>query len=196
MTVGAVWSPTLSMASKTDIFASTFMITTAGVETPRDTLIETRGYTGRIKIPVSAGGGLSLERQGKWLIGADYKWQKWEDFEAFGRKDSLVNSWQLNVGGEVIPDIEKYSNYLARVHYRLGFNYGKTYLHLRGQDLHEYAISFGFGLPLRGMKTMLNLGGVYGMRGTTTSGLIRESYFKVVIGFSIYERWFVKRKYF
>jgi len=196
VTAGAVYAPTLSMASKADIFATTFFSNAAGIETPRDTLFVTDAYKGRIVIPMMLGGGISFEKPDKWVAGVDYKWQNWEKFRAFGLSDSLVNSWQVSVGGEITPNIDNYNNYLARIRYRLGFNYGRSYLHLRGQDLNEYAITFGLGLPLRGIKTMLHVGGQYGSRGTTSSGLIRESYFKVVIGFSIYERWFIKRKYF
>ena len=196
VTLGAVFSPTLSMAAKTDIFAANFLLNSSGIESPRDTLAATEGYKGRIVIPMMIGGGFSFDKADKWVFGVDYKWQNWEKFKAFNLSDSLVNSWQVNVGGEIIPKIDNYNNYLARVHYRLGFMYGKTYLHLRGQDLNEYAITFGLGLPLRGMKTMLNLGAQYGVRGTTSNNLIRESYFKIVVGFSIYERWFVKRKYY
>jgi len=196
LNLGAVFSPSLSMASKTDIFASTFLISSSGVESPRDTLVVAEGYKGRIIIPMMIGGGFSFDKTDKWTFGVDYKWQNWEKFRAFELSDSLVNSWQINVGGEIIPNTDNYNNYLARIHYRLGFNYGKTYLHLRGQDINEYAISFGFGLPLRGMKTMLNLGAQYGVRGTTSQNLIHESYFKIVVGFTIYERWFVKRKYY
>ena len=142
------------------------------------------------------GGGLSVGKTDNWLLGLDYRWQNWDKFMAFGHSDSLVNSWQLSLGGELIPNNDKYNNYLARIRYRLGFTYGRTYLHLRGQDLNQYTISFGFGLPLRGMKTMLNLAGQYGVRGTTSDQLIKESFFKIVVGFSIYERWFVKRKYY
>ena len=196
LNLGVVYSPTLSMAAKTDIFAATFLINSSGVEAPRDTLVAATDYKGRIIIPMMIGGGFTFEKTDKWNIGVDYKWQQWEKFRAFDQSDSLVNSWQVNVGGEIIPKVDNYTNYLARVHYRLGFNYGKTYLHLRGQDLNEYAITFGLGLPLRGMRTMLNLGGEYGVRGTTSQKLIRESYFKLIVGFSIYERWFVKRKYY
>ena len=196
LNLGAVFSPTLSMAAKTDIFAATFLLNSSGVESPRDTLAATGDYKGRIIIPMMIGGGFSFDKTDKWTIGVDYKWQQWEKFRAFNLSDSLVNSWQINAGGEIIPNADNYNNFLARIHYRLGFNYGKTYLHLRGQDLNEYAFSFGFGIPLRGMKTMLNLGGIYGVRGTTSQKLIRESYFRIVVGFSIYERWFVKRKYY
>jgi hypothetical protein len=196
MTVGAVYSPTLSMSAKTDIFAATFLVNGEGVESARDTLYNTTGYKGRIIIPMMLGGGFSFDKPDSWVVGADFKWQNWEKFTAFNLSDSLVNSWQVSVGGEIIPNNDNYNNYLARTHYRLGFNYGRTYLHLNGQDLNEYSISFGFGFPLRGLKTMLDLTGQYGVRGTTDYNLIRESYFKIVVGFSIYERWFVKRKYF
>jgi hypothetical protein len=166
------------------------------VESFRDTLVLAEDYKGRIIIPMMIGGGFSFAKTDKWVIGVDYKWQNWEKFKAYEQSDSLVNSWQVNVGGEITPKFDNYSNYLARVHYRLGFTYGKTYLHLRNQDLNEYGITFGLGLPLRGMKTVLNLGAQYGVRGTTAEKLIRESYFKLVVGFSIYERWFVKRKYY
>jgi hypothetical protein len=196
LTLGAVFNPSLSMSAKTNVLAQTFLISIDGIEMPHDTLAKAEAVKGRIVIPMLIGGGFSFEKTDKWLIGLDYKWQNWEKFTAFDMSDSLVNSWQVNFGGEIIPKVDNYTNYFARVRYRLGFTYGKTYLHLRGQDINEYAITFGFGFPLRGMKTMLNIGGQYGVRGTTEQNLIRESYFKIVIGFSIYERWFMKRKYY
>ena len=196
LNLGVVFAPSLSMAAKTDIFATTFLAGSSGTESPRDTLVNKTGYTGRIIIPLMTGGGFSFEKTDKWMIGVDYKWQNWEKFRAFNLSDSLVNSWQISVGGEIIPKIDNYTNFLARMHYRLGFTYNKTYLRLRGQDISEYSMSIGFGIPLRGMKTMLNVGGEYGSRGNTSQNLIRESFFKIVVGFSIYERWFIKRKYF
>jgi hypothetical protein len=196
LTLGGVFSPTLNMSAKTNILATTFLVSSSGVESPRDTLANAEGYKGNIVIPMMIGGGFSFERPEKWLIGMDYKWQNWEKFTAFDLTDSLVNSGQISVGGQLIPNIDNYGNYLARIHYRLGFLYNKTYLKLRGQELNEYAVSLGLGFPLRGLKTMVNLGFQFGGRGTTSNHLIKESYFKVVVGFSIYERWFVKRKYF
>ncbi|MEI7500615.1 MAG: hypothetical protein WCK84_09220 [Bacteroidota bacterium] len=196
LNLGAVFNPSLSMSAKTDALAQTFLISAEGIEVPRDTLATAAGFKGRIIIPMMIGGGFCFEKTNKWMVGLDYKWQNWEKFRAFDMSDSLVNSWQVNFGGELVPNADNYSNYFARVRYRLGFTYNKTYLRLRGQDLNEYAITFGFGLPLRGMKTMLNVGAQYGVRGTTSQNLIRESYFKIVIGFSIYERWFIKRKYY
>jgi long-subunit fatty acid transport protein len=195
LNLGAVYAPSLSMSAKTDILANTFLVSSS-TESPRDTLVNKEGSKGRIIIPMLAGGGFSFEKTDKWMVGLDYQWQNWEKFRAFDLSDSLVNSWHVSVGGEIIPNIDNYNNFLARMHYRMGFTYHKTYLRLRDQNINEYAFSVGVGIPLRGMKTMLNLGAEYGSRGNATQNLIHESFFKVVVGFSIYERWFVKHKYF
>lgn len=196
LTLGGVFTPSFNMAAKTDVMATTFLISGASIESPRDTLFNAEGIKGDIVLPVNLGGGFSFEKTDKWMVGVDYKWQNWEKFRAFGQSDSLVNSWQINAGGQIIPNIDNYNNYFARVQYRLGFTYNNTYLSLRNHQLNEYAVALGFGFPLRGIKTMVNLGFQFGARGTIQDQLIKESYFKVVVGFSIYERWFVKRKYF
>jgi len=196
LTAGAVFSPTSGMSAKTDVLAETFLVNSSSGEEIKDTLFMAEALKGKIIIPMMAGGGLALEKPDQWMVGLDYRWQNWANFSAFEMSDSLVNSWQISAGGEIIPKIDNYNNYLARIRYRLGFSFSKTYLHLRNTDLNEYAISIGFGLPLRGVKTMLNLGAQFGSRGTTQQNLIQESYFKFVIGFTIYERWFLKRKYF
>ncbi|MEI6681015.1 MAG: hypothetical protein WCO44_00230 [Bacteroidota bacterium] len=196
LNLGVVYAPTLSMAAKTDVFAYTFLAGSSGTELRRDTLLNEAGYKGKIIIPTMLGGGFSFDKTDKWMVGVDYKWQNWDKFKAFNVGDSLMNSWQISVGGEIIPKIDNYTNFLARMHYRLGFTYNKTYLKLRGQDINEFDFSAGVGIPLRGMKTMLNVGAEYGSRGNISQNLIRENYFKIVVGFSIYERWFVKRKYF
>jgi hypothetical protein len=196
MTAGAVFSTNTSVGAKTDMITQTFFLGSAGTEYPKDTIVEASGYKGTILIPAMVGLGLSFENPDKWLVGADVKWQNWKKFKAFDRSDSLVNSFQVNAGAELIPNINSYTNYLKRIRYRLGFFYNSSYLQLRGKHLNEYAFSVGFGLPLRGVKTMLNIGAQVGTRGTTESSLIKESYFKFIIGFSIYERWFVKRKYY
>jgi hypothetical protein len=140
--------------------------------------------------------GLSIEKPEKWIIGADYRWQNWKNYKAFGSNDSLVNSYQVSAGVELVPDMNNYTNYLKRVRYRMGLRYNSTYLQLRQKHLNEYSVSLGFGLPIRGMRTAINLSAELGTRGTTQSNLINETYFNFVVGFSIYERWFVKRKYF
>ena len=196
MTLGGVFSATTNMNAKTDLIAQTFLLGANETEYIKDTLALSLGVKGKIVIPWMFGGGIALEKPEKWMVGMDYRWQNWKKFTVYDASDSLVNSWQVSVGAEITPNALNYSNYLSRIRYRLGFIYNNTYLQLRSKNLTEYALSLGFGLPLRGVKTMLNVGVQAGMRGTTEFNLIKESYIKLVVGFTIYERWFVKRKYY
>jgi hypothetical protein len=196
MTLGAVFANTTKLSAKTDLLAQTFLLSAGGVEYPMDTIAMASGYKGKVVIPMMIGGGVSVQKPDKWLIGADYKWQNWDKFTAFDISDSLVNSFQVSVGAEIVPDINSYANYLKRIHYRLGFYYTSTYLELRGKHLDEYAITLGLGLPLKGSKTGLIFGLQVGSRGTLEAGLIKETFYRITVGFSINERWFVKRKYY
>jgi hypothetical protein len=195
LTAGAIFGTNTRVNARTDYFATTYF-SSSGTDYPKDTIQSESGVHGTITIPFMYGFGLSFEKPDKWLIGADYRWQNWKSYQAFGVNDSLVNSYQVNAGVELVPDISNYTNYLKRVRYRMGLMYNSTYLLLRQKHLNEYAVSLGFGLPIRGMKTGINLSAELGTRGTTQSNLIKETFFNFVVGFSIYERWFVKRKYF
>jgi hypothetical protein len=196
ITAGAVFAPNTKMKSTADYLVRTFFLSTTKVEYYKDTIAMGNNYKGNIMIPMVVGGGIVLGKSDKWVAGIDGKWQNWEKYTAFGFSDSLVNSYRISAGAEFIPDINGYNSYFKRIRYRIGFNYQGTYLSLRGQHLAEYSGSFGFGLPLKGVKTTLNIGAQIGTRGTTAEGLIRETYFKFILGFSIHERWFVKKKYY
>ncbi len=195
LTAGVIFGTSTKVNAKTDLLATTYFASN-GTEYTKDTLRNEPGTRGTITVPLMFGLGFSFEKPDQWLIGADYRWQNWKNYRAFGMNDSLVNSYCVSAGVEVVPDINNYTNYLKRIRYRLGLRYNSTYLQLRQKHLNEYAVSLGFGLPIRGMKTGINLSAEFGTRGTTQSNLIKETYFNFVIGFSIYERWFIKRKYF
>jgi hypothetical protein len=90
------------------------------------------------------------------------------------------------------------SGYWKKVRYRAGFRYHQTYLNLRENQLTEYGISFGLGLPSRRVqsdKSSINVGFEIGTRGTTENNLINETFFTVHVSLNIYDRWFYKRKY-
>ena len=69
---------------------------------------------------------------------------------------------------------------------------------INNQDLPEYGIAFGMGLPLKREQTtvpQLNIGFEYGKRGQTGNDLIEETFYKINIGITINDRWFIKRRY-
>jgi hypothetical protein len=63
---------------------------------------------------------------------------------------------------------------------------------LRGNQLNDYGITFGVGLPFRNTKTSFNLGFVLGQRGTLKDDLIKENYFNINLSITFHDLWFFK----
>ncbi len=165
------------------------------VEETKDTVEYRPDEKGSFVIPPKFGFGAVYKKSDSWLIGVDFEWQKWSDFEAFGVPDSLYNTMRIAIGGEYTPDHTNISTLFKRMTYRAGARYEQTYLSLRGHQVDEFGISFGLTFPLKKSKTTLDLGLEVGKRGTSKDKLIQENFFSVNFGVSIQEKWFYKRKY-
>ncbi len=157
---------------------------------------------GSVIIPQKYGVGIAMEKYPKYVVGVDITLQDWENFGAY-RPDSinaprsneaLRNSFQLAAGGEFIPDASSVNSYLKRVSYRAGFNYRNTPFYVNNEQIREISVTLGFSLPLSSLSS-LNLALEGGQRGSTTNELIRENYFKVSLGTTFNDRWFIRRKY-
>lgn len=167
----------------------------SGVDLTRDTIVNESAVKGQALLPVNIGAGFSLGKTDKWLVGADIQWQQWEKFTYFGVSDSLQNSLRLSLGGSFNPSASTVSGYWQRVTYRGGLRYSESYLELRGTRINEFGISIGVGLPLPRTRSTINFAAEFGSRGTTTNNLIKENFIKFTLGLSIFERWFIIRKY-
>ena len=173
------------------------------IDQTKDTVLYTPDIKGSVKLPGQYGFGIALRRTDKLLITADVSMQDWTNFDT-AQKGILGNSNRISAGIQYWPDRNTLKGpYFKRVAYRAGFRFANTYLLLNNnQPLTDMAFSFGLGLPLRITKVgenynqaMLNLSFELGQRGTTENSLIKENYARVVLGFSINEKWFVQRKY-
>lgn len=165
------------------------------VETVKDTVEYIPNEKGTIVVPQRFGFGVTFKKEGRWLVGADFEWQNWEEFGAYGIADTLSNSWRVAVGGEFIPKHTNISSLFKRITYRGGLRYNQSYLNFGGTQINEFGISFGFGFPMKKSKTGIDLGFEIGRRGTTDNNLIQENFVNVLLGISIQEHWFHKRKY-
>ena len=88
-----------------------------------------------------------------------------------------------------------FSKYWKRIVYRAGLRYSDVGLNINNQNINEFGINFGVGLPLGGTFSNANIGFEFGERGTTTADLIKEKYFNIHLSLSLNSRWFQKRKY-
>ncbi len=150
-----------------------------------------------LKIPTRTTVGLGFGENKKWFLGGEYSFQNFGDFEnAFLGIDNVVynDASTFAFGTYFIPDYRSLSGYFKRITYRAGVRYDVTGLEVNNKEINNFGITFGFGLPLTNNFSNLNLGFELGRRGTTDANLIEESYFKINVGLSLNDRWFIKRK--
>jgi hypothetical protein len=164
-----------------------------------DSVYQANGVSGKVVYPASLGFGLMLDKESNWMLGADFTQTSWVDYRFFGEKDFVQNSWQVHVGGQIIPNALNGKNYWSRVAYRAGFNYGTDYVNV-DSELPLYAVTFGMGLPMRPPAytrqfAVINLSVEYGRRGDKNS-LIRENFFRLALGLNLSDIWFQKKKYY
>ena len=134
----------------------------------------------------------------KWFLGGDVAFSgtvnQVNRFENYSNV-SYENGVKVAIGGFFIPKFDSYNNYFQRVTYRGGFKYENTGLVINNTAIKDKSVTLGFGLPISGTFSSLNLGAEYGSRGTTSNGLIKENYFSINIGLLFNDKWFRKTLY-
>ncbi|MBT6161020.1 hypothetical protein N8873_04980 [Flavobacteriaceae bacterium] len=141
--------------------------------------------------------GIGFGQSSKWFLGAQLNYINSSNFknEFFQQKNiSYQDARQISVGGFYIPQYNSFSSYWKRVVYRFGLRSEKSSLVINNIPLTENGISFGMGLPMRGLSNA-NVGIEIGQRGEKSSQQFKESYFSLRIGLSLNDKWFIKRKF-
>jgi len=196
MTIGLVYSNKVNANAYRSLLSTTLTGgTNNNIDFPRDTIQYTPDEKGTVVIPQRYGFGISMMDPGKWLVGADFEMQQWNQYQAFGLSGFLQNDWKVAVGGQFTPKHSTISSLRKRITYRMGAHYNKTYLTLNGRSINEFAVSGGLKFPFKRSRTNMNLGIEIGSRGTLQSNLIKETFFNFSFGINIVEHWFYKRKY-
>jgi hypothetical protein len=189
LTLGAIFSN----SSDLNAFSNTY-IEKQNIYGLLDTTVNSDSEAGIVKLPSKFGIGASFRTE-NWLIAADYETQNWSKATILGVSDSLANANRFSIGLEYVPNPRNITSYLARMRYRVGGHYSKSYLSLNGEQLKDLGISFGLGLPLRRTKSVINVSFELGKRGTTDFNLIEENYALIGLSLSLHDIWFVQRKF-
>lgn len=195
LTLGVTAAPSMHLKGKNTTLAENYLLTGLGTEVVRDTVQFIQSTDGKLVLPLSLGFGMAMKKGTKWLAGADFSMQNWQDYSFFGRSDSLANSWRIAVGAQFVPNDRSIKSYLPQMNYRIGFHYEQTYLDINNSQLNQMGISIGLGLPVKRSASMIQIAVEAGKRGTTQSNLIEENYIKCSLGFTLNDRWFIKPKY-
>lgn len=181
-----------------------------------------RGDTTHLKLvlPRQLNVGLFYRSQ-KWAVGFDYVYQNWGSRNSLREKTgtsdngkgnprsyevAYTNTSTFKAGVEFTPGRYDVRRFLNRISYRAGFRYGYYNQTFGGHRLAQYAVTAGFGVPVKlWAVSALDFGVEFGRRGYNVPeriGLVRQQYVKFSIGFSLFaggrengEYWFMRPKY-
>lgn len=167
-----------------------------------DTIANDTINKGKALFPQNMGAGVALiidslfASSDRLILSADYYTSNWAKAKLFDEESTVLsNSYRVSAGIEYTPSIIG-KNYYKVIRYRAGFRYGESYIRLSPDTpLQEYALSFGVALPLKGNPSMINIGIEAGKFGTTENNQLQETFVNFNLNLSLFDLWFVKRKF-
>ena len=185
--LGAVYSNKTKLNSDHNITITDF---------DNDTLSSELTRKSNFYIPRTFGFGASLKMKDKLLLTGDYTRNYWSGINNSETGVKMVNSNNFAFGIEFLPSVKLGASYLQSVKYRMGFYNENSYLKINGQQLKDYGITAGVGLPVKKSKAFFNIAFSAGLKGNTSSNsIINETYYKVHLNFTLLDYWFNRTKY-
>ena len=192
------YTPEANLISTNSRFYNTrsFLATNNFGENVEISLIDFGLKRTNITIPdiISFGFGVGKER--KWFAGVQYTMNAMQNFshEFISLPNvGYENAYQFSLGGFYIPDYSSITSYWKRIVFRMGFRHELTGILINNFGLKETGVNFGFGLHLAGFSNT-NIGFEYASR-VADSKTYKENFWSFRIGFSLNDKWFIKRKY-
>ena len=150
----------------------------------------------RFSSPATYGGGVAWNLDNRLTVAADFTYQNWADakYENLANFENVVydNRWKIAAGASFTPNVR--GNYLQRMTYRVGGHFNHDYIKVLGNNVRDYGVSVGFGLPAPSSKTVINIGFEYKHRAAYPDNLISENYFNITVGINFNEMWFWQNK--
>ncbi len=201
LTIGITYSPGHSLGAD----ALCNVIST----NPSTAVSDTAKYSvsNGLNLPTVISGGVAWSHDQKIKLGLDYNYQNWKakGFPVYSVKNqiasySLDNNYYKNrhkftFGGEYCGD-ENARSFVKRIRFRAGASYATPYYRINGQDgPNEISVSAGVGIPIVNSynnRSLLNVSAQW-VR-SSAKNFITENTFRINIGLTFNERWFMKWK--
>lgn len=144
----------------------------------------------------------------RFLLGTSYTRNRWRgnlDLE-YALWSSTSRNWgeiernweyqdtkSLRLGIERLPLRGALDPILEKWIYRVGIHYDEHYLKADGNTVKDLGFSLGFGKPLKNRIGIVDLALFYDLRGNETDNGATEKYYGLILGWSMSERWFMRR---
>ncbi len=185
LSLGAKYQPQMGVSAKNKIAISNY-----------NTNIYTNTLDrGTFDVPETYALGLGIVKNSQLWIGADYMLEKWKDTKILEKSSRLKNRCRYSIGMNYKANDGYATRFLKKLTYRLGAYYDTGYIKIDREDIKTVGLSFGLGMPLSKGKGMLNFAFDFGQMGTLSNSNVRERFSKITVQISLFEGWFIKRKY-
>jgi hypothetical protein len=192
-----VYSPEAKLNSNNVRNVDLISFSTDGNGIPASPSVEVNVEDTKLYVPSKLAFGAGVGNR-RWFVGGDVTFtgtgNQTNRFDSYANV-SYENATKVAFGGFFIPKFDSYNNYFERIIYRGGFKFENTGLVINNTAIKDRSMTLGFGLPISGTFSSLNLGVEYGQRGTVLKGLVREEYFSVNLGLIFNDKWFRKTLY-
>lgn len=158
-----------------------------------------------LELPNMLSAGLMFNHNNQLKVGVDYHLQQWSKisfpiYQVNGNTPSYAMSGdyfndrhKIVLGGEYCK-AEMTRGFFNRLRYRAGVSYGTTNYKINGSDgPKEMSVSAGFGIPIVNTynnRSILNLSAQWSR--LSGNGLLAENTFRINLGITFNERWFMK----
>lgn len=145
------------------------------------------------RVPKAFGLGFAFEKD-YFRGGLDFETRRWKGVEFANPLLESRNSNRYSFGLE-IPSLGIRRGGGGMIFYRLGAEYCESYMVIKGIPVNYRSVSFGTGIPVKGILSVINLSVEMGQNGTRQGGLFKESFCTLHIDISLKDVWFRKRQY-
>lgn len=160
-----------------------------------DTISSSVDNNYKLEIPAKYSIGFTTGIKDKLMLGFDYSYQDWSKVGITTDNSSFDVDETFKFGIEYIPNILSIRDYYKRVNYRAGLYLNDSYIKINNEQIRNYGITFGLGFPIANQRTSLNISCAFGKRGSLENNLIQENYTAIGVNLTLYDFWFIKRKY-
>ena len=160
-----------------------------------------------LELPTTFGAGFLVDYEKRIRFGADFSLQKWADTEfpvdveknnrpSYElQKGYFKDVKKITVGGEYCRNPQS-RRFFSSMRFKAGASYTTPYLIINGADgPKELGVSAGVSFPVINQwnnRSILNLSGQW--VHTSGQGMLTENTFRVTIGLTFNEKWFMKWK--
>lgn len=149
---------------------------------------------GRYSLPEKWGAGINWQHGARLQTEIDFTYQPWSKAK-FGSLQNFEDTkfadrYRVGIGASYTPNFR--GGYFKRMQYRVGAFYNRDYIIVRDNNVRDYGVSLGLGLPVPGFKSVVNLGFEYRHRQAYPMALLKENYFNITLGINFNEMWFRK----